>query len=150
MKENNYKLAIFLCTGNTCRSPLAEALAHYLRRKHNLKWDFFSAGIKIQAGVPINNNVIQVLSQKGIPYKGRPTVLTKDMIRKATVIFCMTNDHVETIKQKINNLGLLEDYNCKYCRKKRRASLVKRQTRSGDEPMTTFITCNTCKKSIKF
>ena len=94
MKET--KLAIFICTGNTCRSPLAEALAHYLQRKYDLPWDFFSAGIKIQAGVPINNSVIQVLSQMGIPYVGKPTVLTKDMVHKANVVFCMTKEQVET------------------------------------------------------
>lgn len=57
---------LFLCTGNSCRSQMAEALVnHYLAGQ----WQAFSAGI-VPAGY-VHPLVLQVLSELGIEHKGK-------------------------------------------------------------------------------
>jgi arsenate reductase len=58
---------LFLCTGNSCRSQLAEAIANARCAAH---WEAFSAGIRPAEAVhPL---VPRVLTEAGITFKGKP------------------------------------------------------------------------------
>jgi protein-tyrosine-phosphatase len=85
---------LFICTGNTCRSPMAEAIArHHLDRGSLRKFtDVFvaSAGIQASDGVPTTRETLATLSEMGIDFEGRSKRLTPQMIRKAELILCMT------------------------------------------------------------
>jgi arsenate reductase len=64
----NKKRVLILCTGNSCRSQIAEGLVNALWGDH---WRGFSAGTK--PGV-VNPHAIQVMSESGIdisPYKSK-------------------------------------------------------------------------------
>ena len=63
--------------------------------------------------------------------------------------------HWEKIKKDLElkeaksfNLATTDLYLCKNC-KKRRCTINQMQTRSADEPMTVFITCQNCKTTWK-
>lgn len=87
---------LFICTGNICRSPMAEGLLrHALKSKNNVK--IVSAGIGAMEGQPPSAHAIEALKRVGIDisqHRSRP--LTPELVREADYVFGMTNVHVET------------------------------------------------------
>ncbi len=60
------KRVLFLCTGNSCRSQMAEALA---RSRHGDRWEVYSAGTA-PAGY-VHPLALRVLEEIGIHHQGR-------------------------------------------------------------------------------
>ena len=58
-------------------------------------------------------------------------------------------DKINLIEEKKNNMATTDIFQCKKC-KKRRCTVHQMQTRSADEPMTTFVTCVVCNNTWKF
>jgi protein-tyrosine-phosphatase len=91
---------LFVCTGNTCRSPMAEAIARDLIDRGRLgdEADLFvaSAGVGAGSGTPTAAEALTALAALGIEYRGRSKPLTGEMIRRAHLVLCMTDEHVET------------------------------------------------------
>ncbi|MBQ8295349.1 MAG: hypothetical protein IJX87_02830 [Clostridia bacterium] len=86
------KKIIFVCTGNTCRSPMAEIL---LKKELELRgWKGIavsSAGISAKKGDTINPKSAQVLTEKGLEIADfKVTKLNDRMLRDAYAIVCMT------------------------------------------------------------
>lgn len=54
----------FVCTGNTCRSPMAAALFNHLARGRGMR--AFSAGIHAVPGAAIADNALEALKQAGV------------------------------------------------------------------------------------
>ena len=87
---------LFVCTGNTCRSPMAAALA----RAHVAKrgWSHVavaSAGVAAALGDPASEHAVTALRSRGIDlseHESQP--LTADLVRKADLILVMSNAHL--------------------------------------------------------
>ena len=107
---------LFVCTENTCRSPMAESiLRHKLKEKRiykNYKVD--SAGILAQKNSKINFFTTEVLENNSIrPVKHKPRKFIKSMIKNYDLIITMNSDHKRYIKQKFSdtdNVYSLSDY----------------------------------------
>lgn len=88
---------LFVCTGNTCRSPMAEAIARHHIEQGVLGDDpdlfMASAGVLAGDGEPSSPETNAALRAHGIEFDGRSKRLTPEMARKAAVIFCMTGSH---------------------------------------------------------
>lgn len=56
----------FVCTGNTCRSPMAEAVANALAKTHGKKLRAVSAGLYAAEGDPIAQNAVLALENAGV------------------------------------------------------------------------------------
>ncbi len=93
---------LFVCTGNTCRSPMAEAITRSLLDK-GLLGDgsgFFvaSAGVATGGGSPPTPEALEALAALGIDHTGTSTPLTGEMVRNADIVFGMTEGHVRAAK----------------------------------------------------
>ena len=91
------KTILFLCTGNVCRSPMAEGLFRHAVKDRG---DFcvLSAGLGAMDGQPPTHFSVLAMRELGldISYQ-RSRALTAEMVRKADYIFGMTHSHVDTV-----------------------------------------------------
>lgn len=84
---------LFVCTGNTCRSPMAQGLA---KLYFPSEVEVISAGINALEGVEASLNAVKVLQEKGIDISVHKAVrLTKDMIASADHVLTMTKSQKE-------------------------------------------------------
>ncbi len=90
---------LFVCTGNTCRSPMCEAYFRLLCEQAGCKdVTVGSAGIFAGGGAPASENCIRVMRQLGIEMDHfRNTQLTIDLLDKADWVIAMTNGHRQHI-----------------------------------------------------
>jgi len=98
---------LFVCTGNTCRSPMAEGMFRkYLAEKFCCDIDYLdkigykisSAGIMGITGVPASREAITACAAKGIDIKAhRSTALSQQSVDESDVIFAMARMHRESI-----------------------------------------------------
>ncbi len=98
------KTVLFVCTGNTCRSPMAEALFNH--HIGNSGWRAVSAGIYAAAGSPASPNAVAALKERGIDLAGhRSQPITKELVEQADLIAVMTAGHRFEILQDFPEVG---------------------------------------------
>ncbi len=56
----------FVCTGNTCRSPMAAAVVNAIAEREGLNCLAYSAGLYAAAGDPIAQNAVSALESAGV------------------------------------------------------------------------------------
>jgi RpiB/LacA/LacB family sugar-phosphate isomerase len=91
------KTILFLCTGNVCRSPMAEGLFRHAVKGRG-EFRIVSAGIgAIDGDLPTHHSV-QAMREIGIDISGqRSRALTSELIRSADLILGMTHSHTDTV-----------------------------------------------------
>ena len=89
------KQLLFVCTGNTCRSPMAELYFNrfcLLRELSGAR--ALSAGIAAVPGAPVSEPARRVLASAGVDAFGFGSrVLTAELIRASDLIVVMTESH---------------------------------------------------------
>jgi len=91
------KSVLFVCTGNICRSPIAEGLFRKLLGNRR-DIEASSAGVHAVRGQPPSLHAIEVCAEEGVDIRGlRSQPLTATLVDQATHIFGMTGAHLETI-----------------------------------------------------
>ncbi|MBX3743983.1 MAG: ribose 5-phosphate isomerase B [Verrucomicrobiae bacterium] len=92
------KTILFVCTGNICRSPMAEGLFRHLTARMGDKYRTRSAGVGAADGMAPSPHSVQVLKELGIDISGlRSRSLTAEMVREADLIFGMTHGHAHAV-----------------------------------------------------
>ncbi|MFD1735166.1 low molecular weight protein arginine phosphatase [Bacillus salitolerans] len=87
---------LYVCTGNTCRSPMAEALT----RHKDPHVEVQSAGVFASAGSPASTNTELVLKEKNIEINHSSKQLSKELIDWADYIFTMTTSHKQLVGER--------------------------------------------------
>jgi RpiB/LacA/LacB family sugar-phosphate isomerase len=91
------KRVLFVCTGNICRSPMAEGLFRDLVQGRR-DIEVFSAGIGAIGGQPPSAHAVEVMKELGIditPLRSKP--VTQDLVRRADHILVMTYGHLDSM-----------------------------------------------------
>ena len=91
------KTILFLCTGNVCRSPMAEGLFRHAVKGRG-EFRILSAGLGAIDGETPTHHSVQAMKEIGLDIsKQRSNALTAEMVRSADLILGMTHSHVDTV-----------------------------------------------------
>jgi protein-tyrosine-phosphatase len=91
------KTILFLCTGNVCRSPMAEGLFRHAVKGRG-EFRVLSAGLGAVDGQPPTSHSVQAMKEIGIDIsRQRSRALTADLVRSADLILGMTHSHTDTV-----------------------------------------------------
>ena len=101
------RLFLFVCSGNTCRSPMAAAIANAeIARRLRIPFKSLetvnvralSAGVSARVGEPLTADADAVLRSFNVPVKPHAArSLTPELAERAELIFCMTKEHRQRV-----------------------------------------------------
>lgn len=108
------KQILFICTGNTCRSPLAEGLLRVIAEKSGIDLDIRSAGVAAAEGMPISRHSSDILHEKGFVEAISSQSVTEKLVRWADIILSMTVSHKRAVVQQypeaVDKIFTLKEY----------------------------------------
>jgi RpiB/LacA/LacB family sugar-phosphate isomerase len=90
------KTILFVCTGNVCRSPMAEGLFRHMTAGSAYKC--LSAGVGAMDGMPASAHSVRAMRELGIDIsRHRSQSLTAELVNRSDYIFGLTHGHVEAV-----------------------------------------------------
>ncbi len=101
----------FVCTGNTCRSPMAEGIARALLTERmgcaagelaDRGVEVISAGVFAGEGAPPTPEAVTAAEEWGVDIGShRSRQATPELLQSCDLVFCMTGSHVEQVRRMI-------------------------------------------------
>ena len=96
---------LVVCTGNICRSPMAEALFQF-RMGGDTEWQAASAGTYAGEGWPASEHAIQAMEELGVDLsRHRSQPLSSELVASADLIIVMTDEHRHRILEDYPEVG---------------------------------------------
>ena len=97
-ERNRLRRLVFVCTGNTCRSPMAEGLFR-LRLADDSGWEVLSAGLHAQVGARPSSEAVAAAAELGADISGhRVRSMTDALAFSATLLVGMTASHAAALR----------------------------------------------------
>jgi protein-tyrosine-phosphatase len=89
---------LFVCTGNICRSAMAEHLLRHLAAKRGLELETASAGIAAEPHYRVPEPAKRLLAAAGVPpFEHKARLATREVLRWADLILVMAEEHHDYI-----------------------------------------------------
>lgn len=113
--EQPERLFLFVCSGNTCRSPMAAAIANAeiatrlgipFEALETVNVRALSAGVTARVGAPLTDEAAEVLRSLNVPVKPHAARnLTLELAERAELIFCMTSAHRKAVVEMLPSVA---------------------------------------------
>jgi len=88
---------LFVCTGNTCRSPMAKAIFDQMT---NNAYKTESAGLSAIEQSPASENAVLAMQKMGVDLSGhKAKKITEEMLAEVDIVVPMTKTHAYIIMQ---------------------------------------------------
>jgi len=109
------RMFLFVCSGNTCRSPMAAAIANAeiatrlripFESLETVNVRALSAGVSARVGAPLTTEAAEVLRSLSVPVKPHAARnLTLELAEQAELIFCMTSAHRKAVVEMLPSVA---------------------------------------------
>jgi len=92
---------LFVCTGNTCRSPMASGILRKLLPPELLsRVEIDSAGVGARGGEPAADGALEAAAARGVDISGHVAKeLTRALVQSADLILVMQRSHMDRVRE---------------------------------------------------
>ena len=95
------KTIVFICTGNTCRIPLAECMFNALIQQRGLEkeWRSISAGTYAMSGAPASEGSLRAAARRGLSLAAHKSqAVTRALLESADLVIGMAQSHIMQLR----------------------------------------------------
>lgn len=113
--ENAMNRILFVCTGNTCRSPMAEGMMRKILSEEGITdIEVLSAGVAAYEGTQLSDHAASVLKNKGCTGPSASTYLSQFLVDWADLVLTMTSSHkrhtIQLYPEAMDKVYTLKEY----------------------------------------
>lgn len=100
MMPRDKKYIAFVCTGNTCRSPMAEGIFNKLAAEKGIDVVAESFGLSTITGAPVSENSVKVCAEIGVDLSDASSTYVEDaQLEKYEKFYCMSQSHARILSE---------------------------------------------------
>lgn len=99
---------LFVCTGNTCRSPLAQAITQRMLDDRKIDAECESAGLTCGYGEEVSENSRKIIAEREIFYTHQSRPVTRQLLDSSDMVICMTSPHKQALMPYVSAEKLYE------------------------------------------
>ncbi|MCI6376732.1 MAG: low molecular weight protein arginine phosphatase [Clostridiales bacterium] len=102
------KTILFVCTGNTCRSPMAECMMNALLKRRGITGvRALSAGVYAASGAPASGGARRAMQRRGLSLEAhRSQPVTAALLARASMVMCMSQSHLAALRAQFPGLQI--------------------------------------------
>lgn len=98
---------LFVCTGNTCRSPLAQAIFQQMTDEEGISdMQADSAGVYCGYGEPMSDNTTRIIEEMGIFFTHTSQPISQKLIDGSDLVVTMTRGHKRLLESVVDGAKL--------------------------------------------